>query len=762
MAMNKDFGAFEIKEKIGAGGMASVYLAVQKSLQRPVVLKVLYPHLAEDEKLVQRFEREARAAAMMRHENIIQVIDCGRHDDVAYICMEFVEGLDLKKWLEAHGSPPIEMALLMIRDLCRGLEHAHGHRIIHRDIKPANIMLTPDGTIKIMDFGLARSGGETSTQMTMVGSVLGTPAYMSPEQATGEVVDERSDIFSTGVVAYELLGGQRPFGGDSYSTVLRAVLTQEPRELTEFNPLVPEDVAQIVRGMLQKDVGKRYATIAQVRQELENVIEQLGLTRGKDLLREYALEPASVSEMWKKKRLSRHMDQGVFFENMGLGKIDDALREFRRVLYLDPGNGAAREHVKKLERERQKVAAAAPASGADEMHTVVMEPGAGPASAPQAAAAQKRPAAKPDGGRKGGLPVPALIVAAIVLVAVIVGIVLTRGRSGSTADTSTSAPVATSEAPANPAAVPAPTSEPASTTPEPASTTPEPASATPAPASTTPAPTTTPTAGSPLDAARAQFDAGHYADAAAALRTAIASGALKGADLRAARELRARSLVRSGKTAEARRLYGEILAAEPKWSPNTAGMTPAELGAFDAAKSAIAARDSAKPAPAATPGPAAPATAPPVASASGNATVTVSVNPFASFVVDGDTKGQDQKSYRASLKPGRHVIKVVHPSLGSHEWSVELSAGQSKEFSYDFLAAASGSISVSAEGGWAEIYVDGDPVHHPTPWVINNVLPGKHEISLVREGFSVEGGAKTVTVKAGQQASVSFKLKQKK
>src|SRR5690348_15129630 len=292
MAMNKDFGGFELKEKIGSGGMASVYLAVQKSLQRPVVLKILYPHLAEDEKLVQRFEREARAAAMMRHENIIQVIDCGRYEDVAYIAMEFVEGMDLKKWLETHGNPPIEMAMLMMRDLCRGLEHAHGHRIVHRDIKPANIMLTPDGTIKLMDFGLARSGSETSTQMTMVGSVLGTPAYMSPEQATGEVVDERSDIFSAGVVAYELLGGQRPFSGDSYSTVLRSILTVEPPDVTHFNPLAPDDVAQIVRGMLQKDVSKRYPTIAQVRQELEAVIEQLGLLRGKDLLREYALNPA--------------------------------------------------------------------------------------------------------------------------------------------------------------------------------------------------------------------------------------------------------------------------------------------------------------------------------------------------------------------------------------------------------------------------------------------------------------------------------------
>ena len=171
MAMKKDFGPFELHEKIGSGGMASVYRGVQKSLDRKVVLKVLYPHLAEDEKLVARFEREAHAAAMLRHEHIVQVIDCGRFEDVSYIAMEFVEGMDLKKWMEAHGTPPLEMSLLLLRDLCAGLEHAHQHRIVHRDIKPANLMFTPDGMLKIMDFGLARKG-EDSTAVTVVGSVL--------------------------------------------------------------------------------------------------------------------------------------------------------------------------------------------------------------------------------------------------------------------------------------------------------------------------------------------------------------------------------------------------------------------------------------------------------------------------------------------------------------------------------------------------------------------------------------------------------------
>jgi len=701
MAMNKDFGPFELKEKIGSGGMASVYLAVQKSLQRPVVLKILYPHLAEDEKLVQRFEREARAAAMMRHENIIQVIDCGRQDDVAYICMEFVEGMDLKKWLEAHGTPPIEMALLMMRDVCRGLEHAHGHRIIHRDIKPANIMLTPDGTIKIMDFGLARSGSETSTQMTMVGSVLGTPAYMSPEQATGEVVDERSDIFSAGVVAYELLGGQRPFSGDSYSTVLRAILTSDPQELSEFNPLVPEEVASIVRKMLEKDVSKRYSTIAAAREDLEGVIEQLGLLRGKDLLKEYASGPDVVGQKWRQKRMSRHLDQGMYFENMGLGKIDDALLEFRRVLHLDPSNAVAKDHLKKLERDREKLVASQPpapaAAPADPGSTVVMSaeeaaaqaaapkvakpapapPAAKPAAAPPKSevkpAAKSAPApakaaapAKPADGqkKKGGLPVPAIAGIAVGVIAVAAAAIFMLTRPSDTG---------TSEVP--------PVDEPV--------------------AAVTEAP---PVEAPPLTAP-----------------TATAT------------------------------------VAAPALTPAQAESVKAVAARAKAVRDSIAAAKAAAKAAAAT------ATATPAtAAAGGEATVIVTAAPFANFFVDGAAKTQNAKTWRGKLPAGKHTIRVEHPTLGKHEWPVELEAGETKELEYDFLATSAGSISVTSEGGWAEIYLNGDKIGHPTPWVITGVLPGKHEISLVREGYTVDGGAKTVTVKAGQEAKVSFKLKAKK
>ncbi|MEO5989874.1 MAG: protein kinase [Candidatus Eisenbacteria bacterium] len=791
MAMNKDFGAFELKEKIGSGGMASVYLAVQKSLARPVVLKILYPHLAEDEKLVQRFEREARAAAMMRHENIIQVIDCGRYDDVAYIAMEFVEGMDLRKWIDAHGAPPIEMAMLMLRDLCRGLEHAHTHRIVHRDIKPANVMLTPDGTIKIMDFGLARSGAENSTQMTMVGSVMGTPAYMSPEQATGEVVDERSDIFSTGVVAYELLGGQRPFVGDSYSTVLRSILTIEPPDVTHFNPLVPEDVARIVRTMLQKDVSRRYATIAQVREELESIIEQMGLHRGKDLLREYALEPQTVSDRWRGKRLARHLDQGLYYENMGLSKIDDALLEFRRVLHLDPGNATAREHLKKLERDRDAVAAsstpAPPAAQVDpSAHTVMMTPGQGP-SAPQedrtmlispgdaaamTAAARKPepvemstpagapppalkssaakpptvsppprasvPAPKPQPAKpagpaatKSGLPKVALAGIGVTVVAIIAvaAMLMYQPKAETPPETSPRATQAVEPPVTTAPVVPAPS----------------------APVTTLPA--TSKADGSLLEQARQAFAAGDWPGTTKLARQAMTAKGTSRRDQRAAQELVARSLVRAGKAADASLVYQSLLRSNPAFRPDPTGITKAETATFEQARAALASF-AAKPA---EPQPAPPATS------AGPAMLTVTVSPFAeSFIVDGETKDRNKQKLRVQLTAGKHTVRVTHPSLGSKEFIVDLDAGESKQLSHDFLSASAGSISVGSSGGWAEIYIDGDATGKTTSALLEGVLPGRHSISLVREGYTVEGGPQTVDVKAGQKASVQFKLKSKK
>jgi len=714
-AMKKDFGAFELHEKIGSGGMASVYLAVQKSLDRRVVLKILFPHLAEDEKLVQRFEREARAAAMLRHENIVQVIDCGRYDDVSYIAMEFVEGLDLKKWIEKHGTPPVEIGLLLMRDLCAGLEHAHQNRIVHRDIKPANVMFTPDGTLKIMDFGLARRGEDT-TAVTLVGSVLGTPAYMSPEQATGEAVDERSDIFSAGVVAYELLGGQRPFLGDSYSTVLRSILTLEPPELTLQNPLVPNEVVGIVHRMLQKDVSKRYAQVGQVRRELETALEQIGLARGRDLLRDYAADPPVITGRLRKKQLDRHLNQGIFFETQGLSKIDDALLEFQRVLYLDPENKVAREHLVHLEKEREN---AAPAPGAGEA-TMVMSPeelakltarpaAPSPATASRAgpsARASAAPGARPASAARPGPARPsaaanprAILIGVAAVLVLAIGLVSWRLIAGGSQKPEAPSAGAPAESPAAPSSPPR-AAETSSESPPAA------------------APATTPSA---TDAGTGTLEIASAPPGGRVLLNGVA-------------ESKHAPLTRSDLAA------GEytVRVEKPGWEPKEQKVT---LGAGDRRKLTV--------------------TLDPPPGATGK--LVMSVKPYATFYVNGRPQGQPNVvTAQASLKPGVYDVRAEHPSLGSREWkSVWVEPGATVTLSHDFMHVAEGTLKVSSPGGWAYVWLDNQSTGKTTPVQISGLKPGEYTVTLIREGFTVAGGARRVTIKDGTVTNVEFKLVQK-
>jgi tRNA A-37 threonylcarbamoyl transferase component Bud32 len=738
MAMKKDFGAFELHEKIGSGGMASVYRGVQKSLDRKVVLKVLYPHLAEDEKLVQRFEREARAAAMLRHEHIVQVIDCGRYEDVSYIAMEFVEGMDLKKWIDAHGTPPMEAALVLLRDLCAGLEHAHQHRIVHRDIKPANIMLTPDGMLKIMDFGLARKG-EDSTAVTVVGSVLGTPAYMSPEQATGEAVDERSDIFSAGVVGYELLGAQRPFSGDSYSTVLRSVLTVDPPRLEEVNPLVPPEVVAIILKMLQKDVSKRYARISQVRSDLESVIDQLGLHRSHELLRQYAQDPPGVTATLRKKRLSRHMDQGLYFETMGRGKIDDAILEFRRVAYLDPDNKDAREHLRKLEKERQALQSESGGEAAEDPGaTMVMPPDAvaqalkSSASAPaaperQASVARAAPAAKPP-ARPAPKPAPAaadgaaktrnmLIGAVSVLVVLIavVAFVLMRGSGGDGApETGGSGSTAGGTPQGSDGGSPAPPPGGQTVPPPDASGSTAPAAgsaAVPAPAGGTPA-------------------------------GAGGTGSIEIATVPTAARISIDGRVQAKRS---NATLADVPSGDVSVRIEKEGYLPQTRTVQVPAGSSVRASFTLEPNPN-QPG-----------------TLEVRVKPFATYFIDEQQVAANVPSTKQQLRPGIHTVRVVHPAFDPQEWkNIRIEPGKTVTLSHDFLAVVpvtKVTLRVTSDP-WAEVVVDGNRTGKFTPCELQ-IDSGRHSVSVLRDGFTLEGSPQTVTLKAGPPVSVSFKLSKK-
>src|ERR671918_623581 len=205
-------GRYRIVRRIGAGGMANVYLAEDQELGRRVAIKILNDRHANDEQFIERFRREAKNAAALSHPNIVSIYDRGNAEDTYYIAMEFLDGRTLKELIVSRGAAPINVAIEYARQILSALRFAHRHGIFHRDIKPHNVMVDREGRLKVTDFGIARAG---ASQMTEVGSIIGTAQYLSPEQARGSPVDQTSDLYSLGIVLYELLTGSVPFSGDS-------------------------------------------------------------------------------------------------------------------------------------------------------------------------------------------------------------------------------------------------------------------------------------------------------------------------------------------------------------------------------------------------------------------------------------------------------------------------------------------------------------------------------------------------------------------
>lgn len=351
----REFCGYDLIRVLGSGGMAVVHEARKRALNKRVAIKVLRSERSEDADFARRFEREAMNAAKMEHPNIVQVTDFGRCDDTPFIEMEYIDGRDLSKVLRDDGPLPIEISLLMLRDVSSALAHAHapGREVVHRDIKPSNVMYATEGTVKLTDFGLARAGvGDMS--LTVTGQVMGTVPYMSPEQAVGQGMTRLSDIFSMGVMAFELLYGERPFQGESPSAVTRAIQEVVPPRLDRLNPLVPEVVATTVQRMLEKIPDRRCQDIREFERALDEGIEKLGIVHERRLLREFASEPAETKATLRRRRIQKHLDQGLYFEKLGAGRIEDAVLEFKRVLVLDPENATAREHLDQLKSESDR------------------------------------------------------------------------------------------------------------------------------------------------------------------------------------------------------------------------------------------------------------------------------------------------------------------------------------------------------------------------------------------------------------------------
>ena len=269
---------YKIIQTIASGGTAVLYKAIQLSLDRVVAIKRLHQHLTTDDNFTRRFVLEARAAASLDHENIVRVIDFGVEKDCYQMVMEFIEGESLRDVLERWRPINPEIALALTHQVCRGLEHAHAKGIVHRDIKPGNVMLTKTGGVKIADFGLAKLTQGSSVN-TAVDTILGTPLYMSPEQAFGESVDQRSDLFSLGTMLYELLTGKQPFASENYMGVIQNILKKEIPGIRELNPAVPLAAEEITAKALARNREERFQSAREFRESIEQALGLEGLNR---------------------------------------------------------------------------------------------------------------------------------------------------------------------------------------------------------------------------------------------------------------------------------------------------------------------------------------------------------------------------------------------------------------------------------------------------------------------------------------------------
>src|SRR5262245_130260 len=274
----KTLGRYNIERVLGKGAMGVVYEGVDPRLGRRVAIKtILKSHLDEDtgKDFAMRFVREAQAVARLNHPNIVQVYDFGEENDIAYLVMEFIKGKELKNFFDANERFDLKEVVRIMGELCEALEFAHNAGIIHRDIKPANVMIDAQGRTKLTDFGVARAqdNDKTSVERTQAGTMVGTPAYMSPEQITGGTIDKRTDVFSAGIILYQFLTGEKPFTGSGAWTIAKKIIQEDPPPPSTVNNAVTPIFDAVVNKALSKEVATRYQSAKELGIALERALE---------------------------------------------------------------------------------------------------------------------------------------------------------------------------------------------------------------------------------------------------------------------------------------------------------------------------------------------------------------------------------------------------------------------------------------------------------------------------------------------------------
>lgn len=260
-------GRYELTELIGEGGMANVYRAVDVLDNRVVAVKILKTEYSESEEFQRRFRNESKAIAVLSHPNIVKIYDMGFSEKVQYIVMEYIDGITLKDYIDSEKVLNWKDAVHFVIQILRALQHAHNRGIVHRDIKPQNIMLLTDGTIKVMDFGIAKFAREESR--TATDQAIGTVHYISPEQARGDVTDAKSDIYSVGVMFYEMLTGCKPFDTDNPVSIAVMHMQNVAERPRNINPNIPSGLEEIIMHAMEKDSAKRYQTATDMIRDIE-------------------------------------------------------------------------------------------------------------------------------------------------------------------------------------------------------------------------------------------------------------------------------------------------------------------------------------------------------------------------------------------------------------------------------------------------------------------------------------------------------------
>ena len=695
MNPEREFDDFVLLEEIGSGGMGTVYRAIQKSLDRPVAVKIPDPTLEKDPSFVRRFAHEAKGAARLRHENIVQVISYGEENGFHYIAMELLDGKNLQHYL--RQPLPIEIAILIFRDLCRAIAHAHENAVIHRDVKPSNVMLTKDGVVKVTDFGLARRT-DSNTLRTESTQIMYTPHYASPEQAAGKPVGPQSDMYSLGVVGFELIAGDRPWAG---------TVTQ----LASLNPLVPDRAVEVINHMLVQDPAQRPSTMSNVCTDLETIVEDMDLRREKELMKQFAHDPMGVTQALRKERLRKHLTQGIGFETMGRSKIDDAVREFQRVLYLDPDNETAKEHLGRLETERRQ-----------------QEIGDSERTRPVPATLRVK--SKPPGAR----------------------VILDEGALSKTApaefpDLCTGPHTLRVERGGFRAAVQEVHLEPG-------------------------AELSLTVVLEPLNIAGAILANPRRAarwlviPALAVAVLAAGAGVLEhlgkrdsgGPGQMESDPLSDRQLPGHDDTAVAPPPLTPPVLLRP--IPTTPGSSTPGAGQqrFGPDPGLPGVQPPSNP-PAPPVPPESLVTSPPAAPpAQVDGTLEIHAPPFAYYYIDGQRRGEAHEFASIPLPPGVHTVRIEHPEFGVHEFPpVTIESGRTSALAHDFGARGTLRV-VSPPVDLAKVQLDGKSTGKLTPCILKDVPAGEHEVSVVKEGYAVAGGPQVVTVQPGAETWVTFVL----